>query len=88
MLATLQSDGVEAMIALHRAFKSDPGTAAVFTETEVNALGYQVMGAGRLPAAIEIFKLNVEAYPSAWNVYDSLGEAYMNAGNKELAIEN
>jgi sugar lactone lactonase YvrE len=88
MLAALQSDGVEAMIAEHRAWKSDPSTAAVFTETEVNALGYQVMSAGQLPAAIEIFKLNVEAYPNSWNVYDSLGEAYMNAGEKELAIEN
>jgi tetratricopeptide (TPR) repeat protein len=38
--------------------------------------------------AIEIFKLNVAAYPKAWNSYDSLGEAYMINGNKELAIKN
>jgi len=88
MLAALRADGVEEMIALHRSWKNDAATAALFTETEVNALGYQVMGANQLAAAIEIFKLNVEAYPSSWNVYDSLGEAYMNAGNKELAIDN
>jgi cytochrome c-type biogenesis protein CcmH/NrfG len=32
--------------------------------------------------------LNVEAYPQSGNVYDSLGEAYMVNGEKELAIEN
>jgi Flp pilus assembly protein TadD len=30
----------------------------------------------------------VEAFPSSWNVYDGLGEAFMKNGNKELAIEN
>jgi len=88
MMTALQAGGVEQMTAVHGAWKSDPATAALFTETEVNALGYQVMVAGQLPAAIEVFKLNVAAYPNSWNAYDSLGEAYMNAGNKELAIEN
>jgi tetratricopeptide (TPR) repeat protein len=32
--------------------------------------------------------LNVEAYPASSNVYDSLGEAYMIHGDKELAIRN
>jgi len=36
----------------------------------------------------EIFKLNVKAFPEAFNPYDSLGEAYMLAGEKELAIKN
>jgi tetratricopeptide (TPR) repeat protein len=38
--------------------------------------------------ALEVFKLNVDAYPKSWNVYDSLGEAYMKAGKKDLAILN
>ena len=37
--------------------------------------------------AIEIFKLNVAAYPEASNPYDSLGEAYMVNGDKKLAIK-
>ena len=38
--------------------------------------------------AIEVFKLDVDEYPKSWNVYDSLGEAYMKNGDKELAIQN
>lgn len=38
--------------------------------------------------AIEIFKLNVAAYPDAFNPYDSLGEGYLAAGETELAIAN
>ena len=33
-------------------------------------------------------KTNVKLYPESSNVYDSLGEAYMKDGNKELAIKN
>ena len=30
----------------------------------------------------------MQEYPKSANVYDSLGEAYMNAGQKDLAIQN
>ncbi|MFQ5891109.1 MAG: tetratricopeptide repeat protein, partial [Gemmatimonadota bacterium] len=59
-----------------------------FAEPELNRLGYHYLGEGETEIAIEIFKLNVEAYPDAFNTYDSLGEAYMKAGQKELAIQN
>ncbi len=35
-----------------------------------------------------VFKRNVQEYPESSNVYDSLGESYMKAGQKELAIAN
>jgi hypothetical protein len=38
--------------------------------------------------SIEIFKMNVTLYPDAFNTYDSLGEAYERAGDKENAIKN
>lgn len=37
---------------------------------------------------LAIFKLNVEAFPREWNVYDSLGEVYLKLGDKPGAIEN
>ncbi len=69
-------------------FRDDPANAYANTEAQVNALGYRLMNANRTDDAIEIFKLNVEAFPRAWNVYDSLGEAYMKKGDRELAIRN
>jgi tetratricopeptide (TPR) repeat protein len=58
------------------------------TESQLNALGYRLLGMKKIKEAIEIFKLNVEAYPQSANVYDSLGEVYMINGDKELAIKN
>jgi tetratricopeptide (TPR) repeat protein len=57
-------------------------------ENDINGLGYNFLFAKKIDQAIEIFKLNVKLYPNAWNPYDSLGEAYAAAGNKQLAIEN
>lgn len=36
----------------------------------------------------DVFKLDVQLYPDSWNTYDSLGEAYAAAGQKDLAIQN
>jgi tetratricopeptide (TPR) repeat protein len=46
------------------------------------------MAQSKLKEAVEIFKLNVEAYPQGFNTYDSLAEAYMNMKERELAIQN
>jgi pimeloyl-ACP methyl ester carboxylesterase len=59
-----------------------------FSETQMNVLGYQHLQSGKTKEAIELFKLNVLVYPESANTYDSLGEAYMINGDKELAIQN
>lgn len=57
-------------------------------EQAINTLGYQLLGANRNQEAIDVFKLNVAAFPQSGNVYDSLGEACMKAGESQKAIEN
>ena len=57
-------------------------------ESSVNRLGYQLMREENLKGAIEVFKINVKLYPKSGNVYDSLGEAYLAAGNKREALRN
>ncbi len=57
-------------------------------EDTINATGYRLLAAKKLPDSIRIFQLNVELHPQSWNAYDSLGEAYMNNGDKNLAIQN
>jgi len=54
----------------------------------VNGAGYGLLQKGKPEEAIELFKANVHAYPQSWNAYDSLGEAYVSAGQKDLAIQN
>ena len=72
---------------LTEARKRDPG-ATLFDEATVNLIGYEYMQAGELKTATEIFKLNAMAFPNSPNVYDSLGDAYVAAGQKQLAVEN
>jgi CubicO group peptidase (beta-lactamase class C family) len=68
------------------AWKADK--AYNLNESEINALGYELMGEGKLPESINVFTLNAEASPNSYNVYDSRGEAYMKAGNKVAAIQD
>jgi pimeloyl-ACP methyl ester carboxylesterase len=43
---------------------------------------------GHLPEAIDVLKLELQTYPDSSDAYDSLGEAYQNSGEKQLAIES
>jgi hypothetical protein len=55
-------------------------------ERALNALGYEMMiRRGRTDLALELFKLNAERYPASPNVWDSLGEAYLKAGDRAQA---
>ena len=69
-------------------YKAKPVNTYRNFEAEVNRLGYSLMAEGKIEAAIQVFKLNVNAYPHSANVYDSLGEAYAHHGEKQLAIQN
>jgi CubicO group peptidase (beta-lactamase class C family) len=84
MMAGRHGEAVEA----YRKIKQEkPGNVTV-SEQRLNGLGYSLLEQKRLAEAIAVFKLNVEFYPKSANVYDSLGEAYMMNGEKELAITN
>jgi cytochrome c-type biogenesis protein CcmH/NrfG len=50
--------------------------------------GYQLLEQKRLDDAIAIFRLNAAEHPTSANVYDSLAEAYLLVGRRELAIRN
>jgi CubicO group peptidase (beta-lactamase class C family) len=54
----------------------------------INGKGYDLLSDKKLTESIDIFKLNVLAFPKSANAFDSLGEAYLEAGKKDLAIEN
>jgi dienelactone hydrolase len=72
---------------LAAARQSDP-KAALFSEVAVNLMGYEHLQAGDVKDAVEIMKLNAAAFPDSPNVYDSLADAYLADGQKDLARQN
>jgi tetratricopeptide (TPR) repeat protein len=86
--STIASSGVDEAAKQYHDLKVAASGPYNFDEDELNTLGYQLIRANKLKEAIHIFQLNVEAYPQSSNVYDSLGEAYMNDGDKPQAIAN
>ena len=69
-------------------WRADPANAYACAEIEVNSLGYELLASTRLDQAIAVFRLNADACPRSANAYDSLGEAYMARGDRELAIQS
>ncbi len=67
--------------------KHDPKTT-LFSEANLNFVGYDHIQSGDTKGAVEIMKLNVAAYPNSPNVYDSLSDAYLADGQKDLARQN
>ena len=58
-----------------------------FGEESLNSFGYVVLEKDAA-VAIPVFQLNVETFPESSNVWDSLGEAYLKAGDTKKAQEN
>ncbi|MCI0694305.1 serine hydrolase [candidate division KSB1 bacterium] len=86
LLKNIIAQGAEEAL---REYRQARNGNAVLNENQMNRLGYDLLyGARRVQDAIAVFKLNVEDYPESFNVYDSLGEAYMVNDDKELAIKN
>lgn len=82
----IAEDGAEAAVAEYSRLKAEQPDAYDFAETQLNALGYRLMGEHRYEDAIVILKLNAEAYPTSLNVYDSLAEAYLKGGYPDESI--
>jgi uncharacterized membrane protein len=88
LLATIASSGIDQAVQQYRDLKAAHPATYNFDEDQLNSLGYQLLNTKKFTEAIRIFQLNIEAYPKSANTYDSLGEGYLNAGNKLLAIAN
>jgi dienelactone hydrolase len=72
---------------LTAARQKDPH-AKLWDEGLANMIGYEHLQEGDNKGAIEILKLNASAFPNSANVYDSLSDAYLADGQKDLAREN
>lgn len=86
VLPVFAKEGVDAGLKRYKELKANDTYG--LKETEMNQVGYQLLQNGKTKEAIEVFKINVEEFPDSWNTYDSLGEGYMEDGQKEKAIAN
>ena len=84
----IENNGIEKASAYYENFKHQHADETLFSESGMNSLAYSYLGKKEYETAIKLFEMNVDSYPDSWNVYDSLGEAYLKMGNKEKAKEN
>jgi hypothetical protein len=84
----IKSSGVEAAVAQYRTLRAVRPVTMNFDEDELNVLGYDLLHAKHTREAVRILQLNTEMYPASANTWDSLGEAYMDGGDKPDAIAN
>jgi CubicO group peptidase (beta-lactamase class C family) len=87
LLATIESQGVEAGLALYDQLKATVATRYDLSEPELNGLGYTLLGRGRNAEAIRVFEHNVRQFPTSANVFDSLGEALARSGRRDEAAK-
>ena len=85
---TIKQTGGASGVALYRKLRQAKPAAYDVSENELNLLGYHLLGQGRTADAIQVFALNVEQYPQSFNTYDSLGEAFLAAGDTTQAVTN
>jgi CubicO group peptidase (beta-lactamase class C family) len=88
LFRNIMAKGAVEALREYREWRKGRAANEVVNENQMNRLGYDLMSALKVKDAIEVFKQNVEDYPQSSNVYDSLGEAYMRGGEKDLAIKN
>ncbi|MGA7304680.1 MAG: hypothetical protein WBW88_07380, partial [Rhodothermales bacterium] len=86
VLGALQAGQVDRAQRLLANSKMDPANRYRSFESDMNAVGYDLMAHGRIDAAVSIFRINTQVYPGSANAFDSLGEALEKAGRREEAI--
>jgi hypothetical protein len=86
VLNQLQTPGGVAQVTqqLREARQNDAG-AQLWPEVAVNIIGEDYQRVGDVKAAIEVFKLNLMAYPDSADANDSLADAYLADGQRDLA---
>ncbi len=76
-------------VALYRKLRKEQPEAYNFSnQDELTMYGYNLLWGDNTAEAIEVFKLMVAEFPNTANNYDSLGEAYLAAGDEEKSLAN
>jgi CubicO group peptidase (beta-lactamase class C family) len=82
----IKADGIDAAMRRYDSLRAEAARDYDLGESELNTLGYQLLGEGRVEDAVRVFERNAEAFPTSSNALDSLGDAYAQAGERERAM--
>jgi len=86
MLDTAGHATPEAMMALYDAYRATPEGAAADTVYDMNWLGYELLKVDAYPAALAVFQRVIAEHPQSAEAYDSLGDAYLQQGDRPRAL--
>lgn len=86
-IGIIRYKGAHKAVEIYEKFKqSDPGSIT-FREETFNALGYEFLQTNRVEEAVEVFRMNAEAYPQSANCWDSFADGCIAAGDHDRAIQ-
>lgn len=78
----------DSVLAAHYKMVSEKmGYTVLPAERTVNELAYSCMGNHKMAEAYKLFIRNTQMYPNSANTFDSLGDYYVAAGDKQKAIK-
>ncbi len=86
MTEAFVKSGAGEMIQVYQSLKKEHPDEYDFRQFQLNNLGYQFLFRNNVETALKVFQLNIEAYPTSANVYDSYGEALLAKGDTTQAI--
>jgi CubicO group peptidase (beta-lactamase class C family) len=84
----IDEKGMEKATKAYWELKENQPDTYNFDKNQLKILGYLYLRNEEIEKAKSVFKLNIEAFPDSYIVYDSYGEALMNNSEKQKAITN
>ncbi len=85
LLNSYLENGMGDALQMYEKLRRMHGKYIDIDESLLNEMGYRLLDAGRITDAIALLSIVAAVYPDSWNAFDSLGEAYMRAGDAEAA---
>jgi hypothetical protein len=82
----LAGGSADSLPAVVRSWATDPVNRYVPATSELNGVGYALLGEGSTEAALAVFRSNVQLHPGYANGWDSLGEALLAAGRHDEGL--
>jgi CubicO group peptidase (beta-lactamase class C family) len=85
----IEREGLAAALVAYDEIQAQGGDSSYdLGEEQLNSLSDHFLARGEIDTAIVLFEKNAEAFPESFNVYDSLGGAFMAKGVRREAIIN